>query len=120
MLFVEDNETYRRVAAHSLRAYLSGHEILEAGSIHEAMGILSQRPPDVLVTDIALSDGSGLDLARSVLKLQPEIKCVVVSNYNEGDLGSALHSHAVGHFVPKDRGVKALALAIMDALLPSK
>jgi DNA-binding response OmpR family regulator len=62
VLLVEDD---LEVAA-TVRPYLegAGYEVVCAATAAEARSLLQARPPDVVVTDIALPDGSGVELAR--------------------------------------------------------
>ena len=52
----------------SLKLYLedSGHEVRTAMTIHQALAILPKAPCDVLICDIGLPDGSGLELGPSI------------------------------------------------------
>ena len=48
-----------------LSMYLSskGYQVLKAGTVEEALRLLDQHSPEAVITDIQLSDGSGLDIA---------------------------------------------------------
>ena len=64
ILLVEDDETNRKL----VRVVLAGrhYRILEAGSVEQALTLLQDGKPDLLLFDIRLGDGSGLDLIRTV------------------------------------------------------
>ncbi len=64
ILLVEDDETNRKL----VRVVLAGRHYLirEAGSVEEALALLKDGKPDLMLFDIRLGDGSGLDLIRSV------------------------------------------------------
>lgn len=64
ILLVEDDETNRKL----VRVILAGknYRILEAASVAAAMEILKQERPDLLLLDIRLGDGNGLDLIRTI------------------------------------------------------
>ena len=64
ILLVDDDETNRKL----IRVILAGrnYRILEAGSVEAAMEILKQERPDLLLLDIRLGEGSGLDLIRAI------------------------------------------------------
>jgi CheY-like chemotaxis protein len=63
ILLVEDDDTNRKL----VRVVLGrGYRISEAASVDEARALLRQDKPDLLLLDIRLGDGSGLDLIRSV------------------------------------------------------
>lgn len=66
---------------HSLLEGLPGlGAIHETGSIKEAIHLLAQRTPDILLLDINLPDGNGMDLLRFAKKHYPSITVIMVSN----------------------------------------
>lgn len=64
ILLVEDDDTNRKL----VRIVLGGarYRISEAVSVAQALALLRQEQPDLLLLDIRLGDGSGLDVIRSV------------------------------------------------------
>ena len=64
ILLVEDDDTNRKL----VRIVLGGarYRISEAVSVEQALALLRDERPDLLLLDIRLGDGSGLDVIRSV------------------------------------------------------
>ena len=64
ILLVEDDDTNRKL----VRVVLGGgrYRISEAASVEQALALLARDKPDLLLLDIRLGDGSGLDVIRSV------------------------------------------------------
>lgn len=64
ILLVEDDETNRKL----MRIVLAGRHycIREAESVEQALALLRDGKPDLMLFDIRLGDGSGLDLIRAV------------------------------------------------------
>jgi CheY-like chemotaxis protein len=64
ILLVEDDDTNRKL----VRIVLGGgrYRISEAASVEQALALLQNERPDLLLLDIRLGDGSGLDVIRSV------------------------------------------------------
>jgi PAS domain S-box-containing protein len=61
-----------------------GHKVKEASSAQEAIGILKQEPPfDLIITDMAMPQMSGLDLARAVWKDWPDVPMLLATGYAE-------------------------------------
>jgi DNA-binding response OmpR family regulator len=56
-----------------------GHRVVPAGSVGEAMQLLSCLRFDALVSDIALPDGSGLELVAEAKKRQRFMKAVALT-----------------------------------------
>lgn len=63
ILLVEDDDTNRKLVRIVLG---DGYRISEAASVEQALALLQQEKPDLLLLDIRLGDGSGLDVIRAV------------------------------------------------------
>lgn len=64
VLLVEDNEDIVRANRRMLE--LNGYTVHAVGSIAEAGRSISREQPDIIVLDIMLPDGSGLDFCREL------------------------------------------------------
>jgi DNA-binding response OmpR family regulator len=64
VLLVEDDATLRAFLSDHLVA--DGFELLEAGTVADAVRILEYKRPDLALLDLALPDGSGLDLISRI------------------------------------------------------
>lgn len=78
ILLVEDHEDTREVTRRLLES--SGHRVSTAGGIATALGLASQERFHLLITDVGLPDGSGLELLEQIRGLYP-IDGVVLSGY---------------------------------------
>lgn len=63
ILLVEDDDTNRKLVRIVLG---DGYRISEAASVEQALDLLQRERPDLLLLDIRLGDGSGLDVIRAV------------------------------------------------------
>ena len=77
VLAVEDELLIRLVLADMLADM--GHEVTEAGDVAEASRHLQHGQYDVLLTDIALPDGSGLALAHAAMAMDPALAVIITS-----------------------------------------
>lgn len=64
ILVVEDNEDNRRLVFKRLRA--AGHTLVEAVDVAQARARLKEGAPDLVLLDLQLPDGSGLDLVGEI------------------------------------------------------
>ncbi|WP_206957476.1 response regulator [Trinickia acidisoli] len=80
VLLVDDDAMVRFTTADML-AYL-GHVVTEAGDATDALRLLSERAFDVIVTDIALPDLSGDELAMRAIALQPGLRVIFATGYD--------------------------------------
>lgn len=64
LLLIEDDE--RLMAINRERLQADGYEVATASTLREAEAHLAQTPPDAIISDILLPDGSGLQFCREV------------------------------------------------------
>jgi DNA-binding response OmpR family regulator len=77
ILLVEDHSDTRRVLSSLLGR--AGHEILTAKGITEALQVLATTRVNVLLSDLGLLDGDGLDLVQKAKRLQPKICAIALT-----------------------------------------
>jgi two-component system, NarL family, response regulator DevR len=71
-----------------------------AGTIAQAQTILESEHPDIILLDVVLPDGSGIDWARSIKKVHPDIKILFLTAFHEEDtLLEAINTGAEGYMV---------------------
>lgn len=122
IMIVDDHEVVR-LGLSNLLARRPGWEIVaEAGTAVDAIRLAHEHKPDVVVMDIRLSDGNGIDACRAIVKAQPQTKVLMLTSFAEDDLlFDAISAGAVG-YVLKQVGNDDLVRAIEmigrgDALL---
>ena len=78
VLLVEDHEDTKRSLTNMLRR--RGYAVLAASDVRSALDLAVTEPFDVLVSDIGLPDGSGLDLLKT-LRAKREVFGIALSGY---------------------------------------
>lgn len=94
VLLVEDDVLIRMATAEMLTDL--GHEVVEASTIEEASKVLSSETVQVMVADLGLPDGDGMELVRNVLEAQPDISVIIASGDN---LSECVHASGLGERV---------------------
>lgn len=79
ILLVEDNADTAGVMTLLLEA--SGYEVRSAASVADALKAAAAEPPEVVVSDIGLPDGSGLDLMRQLRHRHPMLRGIALSGF---------------------------------------
>lgn len=79
ILYVEDNTLVREVTCELLAR--DHRQIFACDSAEEALTRFSEQPIDVVITDVSLPVMSGVDLARSILRLRPQMPIIIASGY---------------------------------------
>jgi two-component system NarL family response regulator len=98
MLIVDDHAVFRE----GLRALLDLEEdfdvIGEASRGDEALSLVAEESPDVILLDLHLPDGNGADFCGQLLKLSPESKVLILSAYDDDEeVSAALIAGASGY-----------------------
>jgi CheY-like chemotaxis protein len=84
ILLVEDEAAnralIRAILSRARQPELAGHVLHEAATIGEARAILATEAIDLILLDVRLPDGSGLDLAAEVrASARPAVRIVIIS-----------------------------------------
>ena len=87
-----------------------------APTLKEARQAVSDFLPDVVVTDILLPDGNGLDLVRLVAAKSPHIFCVCMSGLPPEQIISSIAHPRIVRFLPKPFHEEAFYIALHEAL----
>jgi len=113
VLVVEDEPQMRRF----LRASLGTHayRIVEAGTIAEAMVMVTSHRPDLILLDLGLPDGNGIEFTRSVRGWSQVPILVVSARGREDDKVDALDAGA-DDYLTKPFGMNELLARMRVAL----
>jgi PAS domain S-box-containing protein len=85
ILVVEDDSLVRGMAARSLRG--AGFEVLEAANGREALELAAAAPGlSLVLTDLAMPELGGRELARRLKEIRPEVPVVFMSGYTDDDV----------------------------------
>jgi len=111
VLLVEDDQTLRRVMRAQFRAW--DFDVTEAGSGEEALGVLSESPPDLVVLDLGLPGIDGLETIRYLRTFSTVPVLVLTVRDSLADKIAALESGADDYvlkpFEPEELRARARA-----------
>ena len=105
ILLVDDHEVVRL----GLRALLERHPhfevVAEAGTARDAIEQVEQYSPDVVVMDIRLPGGSGIEACEEISEKHPNTKVIMLTSYAEDEmLFSAIRAGASGYVLKQIEG----------------
>lgn len=102
VVLVDDHDLIRQGLRRAFEADPDFEVLDEAGSIAAGAAAFDEHSPDVMIVDLRLPDGTGLDLVKQVRAKSREVGLVVLTMYAGDDhLFGALEAGASA-FVPKD------------------
>jgi two-component system response regulator HydG len=79
VLVVEDDPGMLEACVEILRR--AGHEVMRAASGEAAYGLLRRTPTDVVVVDLRMPDGDGLDVLRAAKERDPDTVVVLITAF---------------------------------------
>lgn len=105
VFLVDDHEIVRRGIAEVLDRESDLSVVGESGSVKGTLGRVAATTPDVVVLDVRLPDGNGVDLCRVIRSAHPDIACIMLTAYDDDEaLYSAVLAGAAGYVLKDIRG----------------
>ncbi|MBI5014325.1 MAG: response regulator transcription factor [Deltaproteobacteria bacterium] len=101
VLIVEDNGPFRQALVAALRARFPTVTIVEAADLADGKRSVCQCSPDLVLLDIGLPDGNGLDLAKYLQEECPSATVVVCTSYDLAEYREGARRHGAKHFLNK-------------------
>jgi len=114
VLVVDDEPDLRTL--YELTLLREGHEVFSAPDLAQAREWLAQRRFDVLITDMRLPDGLGLDLLRELHAGQRTEKSIVITAYGSAENAVEALKSGAFDYLTKPVDLKQLRAAVTAAL----
>ncbi len=105
LLIVDDHEVVRQGLVALLARRPEFQVVAEAGSVSEALLAARRYEPDLVVMDVRLPDGSGIEACRDIRAELPATRVVMLTSYpDEEAVLSAIIAGASGYLLKQIRG----------------
>ena len=105
VMLVDDHEVVRSGIKAMLQANQDISVVAEAGSVHEAVQRAAAARPDVVVMDVRLADGSGIEATREIRAQRPETRVLMLTSFADDEaLFSSIMAGASGYVLKQIRG----------------
>ncbi|MGC5626643.1 response regulator [Georgenia sp. Z1344] len=106
-MIIDDHEIVRRGIAEVVDRAEGLTVVAEAGSVADALRRAELVRPDVLLVDLQLGDGSGIDLIKALAEKVPGAHPVVLTSFDDDDaLAAALDVGAKAYLLKTVRGAE--------------
>ena len=104
VLVVDDHEVVREGIVSSLDRRDGFHVVAQAGTVAEAIAAAKRFQPDLVVMDVRLPDGSGVEACREIRSDHPDTRVVMLTSYpDEEAVLSAIVAGASGYLLKETR-----------------
>lgn len=105
VFIVDDHEVVRRGVTVLLESEDDIRVVGEAGTVASAITRISALRPDVVILDVRLPDGDGVDVCREVRSRMPELPCLMLTSFADDDaLFQAVMAGAAGYVLKQIHG----------------
>ena len=113
-MVVEDDDGVRVLVRLMLEA--NGYEVFAVGDPEEAARICSERPVDLLLTDVVMPEVSGSQLAERLRALAPSMRILFMSGYSDEAVQRHGELSAAAAFLEKPFTEGTLARKVREVL----
>ncbi len=129
VFLVDDHELVRRGIASFLGSAGDVEIVGEAGTASQALSRVAAVRPGVVLLDVRLPDGSGIDVCRELRVRSPEVACIILTAYDDDDAILASVVAGAAGYIRKDvvgsalvDGIRAAAAgrSLLDAALVAR
>jgi two-component system response regulator PilR (NtrC family) len=114
ILVVDDEQSMRELLAIMLRR--EGFEVLLAGSRATAAAALAKDPVDMVITDIRLPDGDGIEILRHVKAASPDTVVFVMTAFGSTEAAVGAMKLGAHDYLTKPFDVEELKIVVRNAL----
>jgi len=119
LLIIDDHPMFRDGVKTIVRANPAYDIIAEAGTCTEGLALARGLKPDLVLVDISLPDGNGIDLARDILVQAPQTKVLMLSMHSKVEFIATAFQAGVSAYLAKDSSRDQLVQAL-DAVVTGK
>ena len=110
VFLLDDHEVVREGLRALLESTGAIEVVGEAGTAAEATARIPALHPDVAVLDARLPDGSGIEVCRSVRAVDPSIRALILTSYDDDEaLFAAIMAGAAGYVLKDVKGLDLVA-----------
>lgn len=112
VLVVDDEQIIRDLCKHALKEY----RVLQAGSLQEALNVYLSEQIDLVLTDVMMPGGSGIELLKQIKQVDPAAVVVVMTGFGDKDIILNALKEDADDFINKPLQLLQLRTAVQKAL----
>lgn len=107
VMIIDDHEIVRRGISEIVDRADGLEVVAEAGSVADAIRRAELVVPDVILVDLQLPDGTGIDIMRKLRETKPSIKAIVLTSFDDDvALAEALEAGALAYVLKTVHGAE--------------
>ena len=116
ILLVDDDPIERSGVRYLIGKFDLPLAVSEAANGSQALEIMAGKTVDILFTDVRMPYMDGLELAKRVQEMAPEVEMIIFSAYGEFEYAQKAMSYGVKHYLLKPVDVEEFKATLMTAI----
>ncbi len=116
VLIIDDHAALSGALAIAIDGYPDLVCVGTAGTLALATSRIADLKPDVVLLDVYLPDGNGIDAIPGIVAAHPGVRVLVLTGHTDVDLLSRAAAQGASGFLPKESSVSAVIAAIRAAV----
>lgn len=112
ILIVDDEELIRDLCEKALKQY----QVLKADSCSEALWLYKNERPDLILSDVMMPGGTGIDLLRRVKEVDPHAVVIIMTGFSEKEIVLNALKEGADDFISKPLNLLQLRTSVEKAL----
>jgi len=115
-LLVDDNASFRHSFREHLCQHAPGMDVVEAGSVRDALAKFAETSPDMVFIDIDLAGESGLELTRTLREHHAYTPIAILTNHDLPEYREAARESGANYFFSKSASSMEEVLTLVDSV----
>ena len=115
VLLVDDHRAFSEALAMAIGSFPDLACVGTPTTIAEALAAIPEAGPDVILMDIYLPDGNGIEAIAGIRALRPGVRILVMTGHTDVDVMARAASAGASGFLPKENSIAAILDAIRAA-----
>lgn len=112
LIIVDDHSLFRSGLTQLFNSQPDFEVVGEAGTIKEAISLVEIQCPELIIMDVGLPDGSGLDAITKILRVKQDANIVFLTIHGSNESAFTAIRHGAKGFLLKDIAASALLTAL--------
>ena len=107
VMIIDDHEIVRRGIADIVDRTVGMEVVAEAGTVEDAVRRAELVHPDVVLVDLQMPDGTGIDVMKQLREVSPKSLAIVLTSFDDDDaLAESLQAGAKAYVLKTVRGAE--------------
>ena len=119
ILLIDDSDLVAQRLEEALQDWLPAQNIHRAKTVATGLSSYHELHPTIIVLDVRLPDGNGIDVLSAIRKQDKDTKAIVFSNFDSEFHRSKFFEEGADHFLDKTRDFHRLP-GLIHSMLPAK